>query len=342
MKFGQAIDLFLEDMRTEGRITSDASERSYRDALNLHAADVNNRDPRTTNRDDVKTTLGRWTNTTTQATRRAYLVSFYDWCLEEGHRKDNPARQTRRPKRRKADKYRLTRHETAALLRTTNDFVERRVAYLGICAGLRSAELRGLQRRHFERDGFIHITSDIGKGSRERWLPIIEDAKPIVAEILANVGPDDYVLPGQIVAQVGPPIRYRYHPTSPMGATTLWRLVGALGKRAGISAHISPHHMRHAHADHITRVVSLDIAQEMLGHADISTTRGYTGTKTLEELEAAVRNVSFLTPFGLPPAEAGGLPKVETVGIEPTLSTSRVAEGFGRLLVGLRGAFVNA
>jgi hypothetical protein len=43
---------------------------------------------------------------------------------------------------------------------------ERRAIFLGLCAGLRNAELRGLQGRHFARDGLIWVSSDIAKGKR--------------------------------------------------------------------------------------------------------------------------------------------------------------------------------
>ena len=45
---------------------------------------------------------------------------------------------------------------------------ERRAISLGLCAGLRNAELRGLQGRHFERPGLIWVSADIAKGRRER------------------------------------------------------------------------------------------------------------------------------------------------------------------------------
>src|SRR4051794_12669671 len=101
MTFGHAIDLYVTDMRAEGRMTSDKTERAYRDCLHAHADDVNNRDPRYTNREDVKRTLRRWTNPNTQRVRRACLVSFYDWAMQELEpgRKDNPARQTRAPRK---------------------------------------------------------------------------------------------------------------------------------------------------------------------------------------------------------------------------------------------------
>jgi hypothetical protein len=62
MKFSQAIDLYIADMRGEGRINSPNTERGYRDALTVHTVDVGDRDPRSTFREDVKRTLERWPN----------------------------------------------------------------------------------------------------------------------------------------------------------------------------------------------------------------------------------------------------------------------------------------
>ena len=63
--------------------------------LDRHGDDVDDRDPRYTNRDDVKRTLRRWSHPNSQSKYRSVLVSFYDWVMEEGLRADNPARQTR-------------------------------------------------------------------------------------------------------------------------------------------------------------------------------------------------------------------------------------------------------
>jgi hypothetical protein len=88
-------------MRGQGRLNSASSERGYRSTLAAHGEDVSNRDPAYVARDDVKRTLRRWPNPNTQGTNRAKLVSFYDWMVEEGYRKDNPARATPRPKRKR-------------------------------------------------------------------------------------------------------------------------------------------------------------------------------------------------------------------------------------------------
>jgi hypothetical protein len=67
----------------------------------------------------------------------------------------------------------------------------------GRCAGLRDAELRGLQGRHFTRAGFVWVSGDIAKGVRERWVPVIPDHVPVVADICAGVREREYVLPAQ-------------------------------------------------------------------------------------------------------------------------------------------------
>jgi integrase len=294
--FKQAAAIYVTDMRSEGRLTSARSERTYWDLLMLHAEDVGNRDPRTTNREDVKRTLRRWTNSNTQRTRRATLVSFYDWAMEEGLRKDNPARQTRRPKAKQTSVYRLTRREAAAMLRAAEGQQERRAVYLGICSGLRSQELRGLRRPHFERPGFVWVSGDIAKGSKERYVPVIADLQPVIAEMLAELGPDDYALQASSGNRrsgsrvLGPEL----YPGRPMAPVSLYRLVGRVGERAGIRAHVHPHLMRHAFGDHVARSTGLSIAQALLGHADVSTTRGYIDGATLDELAGAVTNLSFL------------------------------------------------
>lgn len=109
-----------------------------------HAAQVANRDPRYVGRADVQRTLALWPHPSTRSVNRAKLVSFYDWLMQEGHRKDNPARQTRPSRGRPKAKYRLTQPEVVAFLNAASGVRETRAVFLGVCAGLRNAELRGL------------------------------------------------------------------------------------------------------------------------------------------------------------------------------------------------------
>src|SRR6202035_3226768 len=114
MRFDAAIDRYIGDMCAQGRLNSPSSVRGYRSTLEAHGEDISNRDPAYVGREDVKLTLRRWANGNTQGTNRSKLVSFYAWTMEEGLRKDNPAEQTRRPRRRPAEKYRRTEVEAAA------------------------------------------------------------------------------------------------------------------------------------------------------------------------------------------------------------------------------------
>jgi integrase len=162
-------------MRAQGRINSPATDRDYRYCLDRHGVDVDNRDPRYTNRDDVKRTLRRWTNPNSQSKYRSVLVSFYDWLVEEGLRSHNPARQTPRPRRRKPEVNRLTREEAVALLQAARGTRERRAIYLGTLAGARRQELLDLKGENFARDGWIRI---VGKGLKERWVPVLPELAP--------------------------------------------------------------------------------------------------------------------------------------------------------------------
>lgn len=293
MKLTRTIDAFEADMRSQGRLNSDASVRAYRASLTCHAEDVNNRDPRYTGREDVKRTLARWANPNSQRTRRAHLVSFYDWLMEEGYRKDNPARQTRPPRARQSEVYRLTRDEAARMLASALERREQRAIFLGICAGLRSAELRGLQGRHFQRPGLVHVAPEIAKGGRGRWVPATLELVPVLEEIRANVGLDEYILPAQRWRTPGDNSEKRDYCKRACSAQALYYLVGRVGKRAGIAAHIHPHLLRHAYGDHIARHAGTRNAQFLLGHAGIATTETYLGDPTLDDLAAAVAGFSF-------------------------------------------------
>jgi integrase/recombinase XerD len=321
VNFGKAIDAFVRDMRMEGRINSDGTERLYRTALYLHADDCDDADPRETDREDVKETLARWDQPNTVKGRLAALVSFYDWLMQEGHRTDNPARQVRRPKTRKANVYRLTRDEAAGMLAAARGEYEQRIVTLGICAGLRNAELRGLTGRHFARPGFVHVSPDIGKGGRERWVPVILEALAVVEAIRATVAEPEFVLPRQV--PVGGAVQveraggqaFKQDRLRPCSQQHIGRVVARVAERAGIRAHIYPHLMRHAYADHVSRHAGVKVAQHVLGHENISTTQLYLDRMTPDELAEAVGGMEFAAAGPGP----GGLHASETrpAGFEP-------------------------
>lgn len=322
MRFSRYIDLYIEDMRSSGRINSDRTELSYRAILGKHCDDVTNRDAKLVGREDVKKTLKRWGNPNTQRTCRAILVSFYDWMVEEGKRPYNPARQTRRPKKRPTSVYRLTHEETVRLLNAARDDRETRTIWIGCCAGLRSAELRGLQGRHLRREGYVWVSADIAKGGRERYVPVIPDLVPVVAEIVATVATDEYVIPA--IRWADPPRNTlrRDLPRTMSSPQGIYYLVKRVAERASIEGNVHPHTMRHAFADHIARSAGVQVAQQLLGHADLGTTQAYVGAPTLDALTAAVSTASY----GLSPATSPETADKATTGIEPVSPPSRPVE----------------
>jgi integrase/recombinase XerD len=327
MRFVQAIDLYIVDQQVEGRINSPNTEREYRGTLNRHAEDVDNRDPAYTNRDDVKRTLARWAHPNTRSKNRAILISFYDWMVEEGHRPTNPARQTKRPRRRKPTRYRLTQTETLQLLQAVRGQRERRLIYLAVCAGLRRQELRGMQGRHFRRPGWVWVSADIGKGHKERWIPVIADLELVWTEIAEHVADDEYVLPAQRFRDPGINRVRRDYNLSPASYQAIWRLVKAVVGRAGLPVdEIGPHTLRHAYCDHVARHAGLQVAQQAMGHANLSTTELYLGTPTLDEIAVAMRNVTLGTEQTFQVSGNGAAkPEEAPTGIEPVYTALQAA-----------------
>lgn len=126
-----------------------------------------------------------------------------------------------------------------------------------------------------------------------------------------------------------------------MSAQGLYYLVGRVGARAGINAHIHPHLLRHAYGDHIAKNAGLLVAQAVLGHASVETTRStYVDRVSLDQLADATRNVTYQP---LSPPEEASLPCKAPTGIEPVESNFRSVStdrsDLGRLLVQLREAF---
>jgi integrase/recombinase XerC len=293
LTFASAAELYIADMRALARLTTERSAEEYRRAILQHAADAGTTDPRATTRDDAKRTLRRWSHPNTQRRRRSMLVSFYDWTVEEGLRSDNPARQTRAARARESSVHRLTLEETRRFLAAARPGSERRIAYLGVCAGLRRNEIRLLQGRHFARDGWIWIAPELAKGGRERWVPVIMDLEPIVRDIRATTDPGHYVLPATVSVASDRARRPVAAPERPCDAKTIWRAVRRIGRRAGIATSVHPHLLRHAFAEHVTRRAGLRTAQAVLGHATIQTTEGYLAKPSLDELERAMATLTF-------------------------------------------------
>ena len=193
--------------------------------------------------------------------------SFYGWMLRHGRIAANPAAGLRAPKApRKLPKV-LDPDEAKLLVETPVEaplgLRDRALLELFYSSGLRLAELCGLRWAQVDLDDALVTVH--GKGRRERVVPIGSHALAALADWRASTGakPDEPVFPGRGGA--------------PITARAVQLRVRQLAQRQGLFKQVHPHMLRHSFASHILESSGdLRGVQELLGHADLSTTQIYT------------------------------------------------------------------
>ncbi len=160
---------------------------------------------------------------------------------------------------------------------------DRAILELFYSCGLRVSELCGLRGSSVNlAAGYLRC---MGKGRRERVAPIGRAARDALEHYLAELRP--MLLERSIAAGLAQgPLTPRTIATMPMflsrnggplDRTAAWRLVRREARRCGIPGKCSPHTLRHSFATHLLEGgADLRVVQELLGHADISTTQIYT------------------------------------------------------------------
>jgi integrase/recombinase XerC len=209
--------------------------------------------------------------------RLSAVRSFYEYLMREGHAKNNPALEVRAPKSKKRLPATLDADQMARLLdfRADDSLSTRDKAMMELfySSGLRLSELVGLELAAVDlKDRTVRV---LGKGSKTRIVPIgrhaIEALKQWFAErtaLLRQKSAVDSANGGAVfVGKSGRPLSVR----------AVQLRVGLWARRQGLSMHVHPHMFRHSFATHLLESSGdLRGVQELLGHADISTTQIYT------------------------------------------------------------------
>lgn len=145
---------------------------------------------------------------------------------------------------------------------------DRAILEMLYATGVRVSELVSLRLIDVEMEaGFCTV---LGKGSRERMVPIGSAACAALARYIDRVRP-------MLEAGEGEGVVFLNARGRPLSRTAIWNLVRASARAVGISKRVSPHTLRHSFATHLLeRGADLPSVQELLGHADISTTQIYT------------------------------------------------------------------
>lgn len=203
----------------------------------------------------------------------AALRAFYRFCESEKLLPENVAEHLSLPRRWKQLPKALSDAEIRRLLEpvpnpTPSDLCDQAVLELAYASGLRLAELRHLrlEQLHLEA-GFVTV---IGKGNKERVVPVGRPAIEALRRYLEVGRP-------QLVKPRSPGVVFLTRRGTPFAHTTLWLRIKQRARRAGIQRPITPHMLRHSFATHLLEHgADLRVIQEMLGHANISTTEIYT------------------------------------------------------------------
>ena len=199
--------------------------------------------------------------------------TYFRFLLSDGVVARDPSERLETPKRWRTLPDVLTVDEVTRLISspTLDDplaFRDRAMLELAYGAGLRVSEWISLGVRDvLLEDKLVRV---FGKGSKERLVPIGRSAIGAVATYVRELRPRLEKGAGKGVLF----LNARGEPLTRMGA---WKILRKHVDRAGITKDVSPHTLRHSFATHLLEGgADLRAVQEMLGHADISTTQIYT------------------------------------------------------------------
>lgn len=198
---------------------------------------------------------------------------FFRFMVREGEVGDDPTAQIAMPKIGRSLPKSLTEDEVEALLAAPAvadplGHRDRTMLEVLYATGLRVSELVNLKHSQVNANqGVIRI---VGKGNRERLIPLGEEAVRWLAEFVD--GPRTEILLERQTDYLFPTRR-----GDRMTRQAFWHIIKRYAKKAGVEKELSPHTLRHAFATHLlNRGADLRVVQMLLGHSDLSTTQIYT------------------------------------------------------------------
>jgi integrase/recombinase XerD len=213
----------------------------------------------------------------------AALKAFYRYAEQEKILAVNVAENLSLPRRWKRLPKALTDDEIKRLLQpaaeaTPLELCDQAILELAYSSGLRLAELRTIRLEQLHlNEGFVQV---IGKGNKERVVPLGAKAVTALHRYL-EAGRPNLVKPRSTGAV------FLTRRGTAFAAVTLWLRIKQRARRAGIERNVTPHMLRHSFATHLLEHgADLRVIQELLGHANISTTEIYThvGAARLREV----------------------------------------------------------
>jgi len=271
---------FIAYLGTERGLASNTLESYGRD-LRQYLAYLSAHAPLTTLKDASRATIisyllrmekeGR--SPATIARRLAALKSFYQYLLRQNRIDRDPTANLESPKLDRKLPTVLSIREVETLLRqpkpgTVSGLRDKAMLQVLYATGIRVSELVGLTVADLNLE-MRHLRC-VGRAGKERLVPLSESACKAAAEYLTHARP-------KLIKDPGERSLFVNHHGRRMTRQGFWKILKKYAGQAGIRKTITPHTLRHSFAAHrLENGDDVRRVQEMLGHADISTTQLYT------------------------------------------------------------------
>ncbi len=198
---------------------------------------------------------------------------LFQYLIRESELESDPTAQIDSPRYMKPLPSSLTESDTDALLNAPNTNTAQGLRDQAMletlyASGLRVSELIGLQLSQLNlTDGLVRV---VGKGNKERLVPLGEQAILSLQQYLAEARPE-------LLRQRQSDAVFVSNRGRAMVRQTFWHLIKRYVVSAGINKVVSPHTLRHAFATHLlNHGADLRVLQMLLGHSSLSTTQIYT------------------------------------------------------------------
>ena len=215
---------------------------------------------------------------TTMARKVAAAKSFFSFMVAEGNIKDNPTQNVGSPKVGKSLPKPISYSQAMLLLEqpaklsTPDAKRDKAMLELLYASGMRVSELMSLNLDSVDTEG--GSVRCFGKGHKERVIPIAPRAALTVKEYLQEARP-------HLVHNDAEKALFLNRRGERLTRQGFWQILKGYAKSAELDTEITPHTLRHSFATHmLSGGADLRSVQELLGHANISTTQVYTHLTT--------------------------------------------------------------
>ncbi len=273
MDVKQLIDDYLHHLKLE-RALSDNTISSYRRDLQELIETTSLNDIGKLTNETARRFLTYLTSSSQKPSTIARKISsakqFGNWLAEKGALPQNPFAGLSAPRIARYHPSYLSPEEVKLIIESIDTYThqgrrDRAMLELLYGSGLRVSELLKLRESEIEFEaGFIRV---IGKGNKQRLAPLGDMAAQALHNYLENRPESDQKSACLFTNNQG----------KPLSRIGFWKIIKRVTARAGIAKSVSPHTFRHSFATHLLDGgADLRLVQEMLGHADISTTQIYT------------------------------------------------------------------